>query len=319
MKAAIRKTYGGPDVISIEDTKLPKVNANQVLVKVKATTVNRTDCANLTAKPFIMRFVLGLRRPKKIILGTDFAGEILEVGKNITDFKVGDHVLGFNDTGLESQGEVTAVNVEDVWRIPHGITFESAVAALEGAHYAYSFIQKSKLTAGQRVLINGATGAIGSALLQFTKLQDVHITATCKAEMHETILALGADRVIDYETINFTEEGNTYDFIFDTVGKTTFSKCQSALAEKGVYISSELGPNAQNVYYSASTARSKGQRVIFPIPFSTQRSIPFILEALKKGQFIPLIDRSYPLPDIALAYAYAMSGQKNGSLIINIQ
>jgi NADPH:quinone reductase-like Zn-dependent oxidoreductase len=319
MKAALRKTYGKPEVISIEDVKKPKPKANEVLIKVKATTVNRTDCANLTAKPFIMRFVLGLRKPKLPILGTDFAGEIMAMGKDVKDFELGERVMGFNDSGLESQSEFTAVNTEHVWKIPSDVSFESAAAALEGAHYAYSFLKRSPLKKGQRVLINGATGAIGSALLQFSRMHDVHISATCKTEMHETIKALGADRVIDYTQEDFTQDNRQYDFIFDSVGKTTFKKCQSVLTKKGVYISSELGPYAQNVFFAVTTGNSKSQRVVFPIPFSTKESVPFILDVLEKKQFNPLIDLKYTLADIAEAYTYALSGEKNGNLIINIE
>jgi NADPH:quinone reductase-like Zn-dependent oxidoreductase len=316
MKAAVRRKYGSPDVIQIEDIKRPTPKEDEVLVKVRATTVNRTDCANLTAKPFIMRFVLGLLRPTKIILGTDYAGEVVEVGGNVKNVKLNDRVFGFNDSGLESHAEFITVSEEHIWHIPESISFKEAAASLEGAHYAYTFVKKSEFKPKQKVLINGATGAIGSALLQFVKEHDVEITATCKPEMNDTILSLGADKTIDYTKADFTESKEKYDFVFDAVGKTTFGKSKRVLTKTGVYISSELGPNGQNIYFSLSTSKSKGNRVVFPIPFQTQETIPFILDLLKSEKLKPLIDKMYSIENIDEAYSYAMSGNKNGSLIV---
>lgn len=316
MKAAVRRKYGSPDVIRIEELERPVPKDNEVLVRVRAATVNRTDCANLTAKPFIMRFVLGLNKPNKKILGTDYAGEVVEIGNNVKAVSVNDRVFGFNDSGLESQAEYITVNESDIWSIPENISFVDAAASLEGAHYAYSFIKKTGIQAKQKVLINGATGAIGSALLQFVRQYDVEITATCKPEMNEIILALGADKTIDYNNVDFTDSKEKYDFVFDSVGKTTFGKSKKVLTKKGVYISSELGPNGQNVLFSLSTSKSNGNRVIFPIPFQTSESIPYIIDLLKKEKFNPLIDRKYSIESIADTYTYAISGEKNGNLIV---
>ena len=179
MKASIRRKYGLPNQIKIENIAKPIPKDNEVLIRVYATTVNRTDCANLTAKPFIMRFVLGLLKPGKIILGTDFAGEVISVGKNVKSFSTGDRVFGFNDTGSESQAEFTTTTEENLFPIPENIDYKQAAASLEGANYAYSFIHKVNIQARQKVLINGAGGGIGSALLQFVRQYDVEITATC--------------------------------------------------------------------------------------------------------------------------------------------
>jgi len=319
MKAAVRRKYGSPDVIRIEDIETPVPKDCEVLIRVRATTVNRTDCANLTAKPFIMRFVLGLNKPIKKIIGTDYAGEIVDLGKNATAFQLNDRVFGFYDTGLESQAEYIAVKEEHVWKIPSNLDFNMAVAGLEGAHYAYSFLEKNKFSKGQKVLINGATGAIGSALLQFIKEFDVEITATCKPEMNDIILGLGADQTIDYTTSDFTNSNIKYNFIFDTVGKTTFGKSKNVLTEDGIYISSELGPNAQNVYFSIATSRSSGMKVIFPVPYNIQKTIPFKIKQLEEGKFKPLIDREFHLDEVAKAYSFVMSGQKNGNVIVDLQ
>ena len=317
MKAAIRRKYGSPSQVKIEHIEKPMPKANEVLVKVIATTVNRTDCANLTAKPFIMRFVLGFFRPRKIIIGTDFAGEIAAIGKDVKSFSVGDKVFGFNDIGSASQAEYIATTVENVFPIPEKLDFKQAAASLEGAHYAYTFIHKVTIQAGQKILINGATGAIGSALLQFVRQYDVKITATCTTKNLKLIRSLGADTVYDYTKEDFTTYNDTYDFIFDAVGKSTFGKCKAVLKEKGVYISSELGPYSQNIFYPLLTSIS-GKKVIFPIPYDRQKTIRYISDLLAQGKFKPVIDREYVMEDISKAYEYVLTGQKTGNVVITI-
>lgn len=318
MKASIRRRYVFPNQIKIENIEKPVPKDDEVQIKIKATTVNRTDCANLTAKPFIMRFVLGFLKPRKIILGTDFAGEVIAIGKNVKSFRIGDNVFGFNDTGSESQAEYMTMVEKDVFLIPENINYKQAAASLEGAHYAYTFIRKANIQPGQRILINGATGGIGSALIQFVKQYDVKITATCNTKNIQLIKSLGADKIYDYTKEDFTNDKEKYDFIFDAVGKSTFGKCKSLLKEKGVYISSELGPYSQNIFYALTTSISSNKKVIFPIPYDKQKSIPYIINLLKKEKFIPLIDREYLLEDISKAYEYVISGEKTGNVIIDV-
>lgn len=317
MKAAIRRKYCSPNQIKIESIDKPVPKEDEVLIKVYATTVNRTDCANLTANPFIMRFVLGFMKPRQIILGTDFSGEIISTGKNIKSFRVGDKVYGFNDLGSESHAEYMIKTEENLFHIPENIDLKIAAASLEGAHYAYSFIHKVTIQSGQRVLINGATGGIGSALLQFVRQYDVKITATCTTKNMELIKSLGADKIYDYTKEDFTDDDEKYDFIFDAVGKSTFGKCKPLLKEKGIYISSELGPYSQNIFYSL-LASIMNKKVIFPLPYSKQKSIPFISNLLEKGKYKPVIDREYSLEDISKAYEYVIIGQKTGNVIINV-
>ncbi|TPE42437.1 NAD(P)-dependent alcohol dehydrogenase [Pontibacter mangrovi] len=319
MKAAIRRTYGSPQQIQIENIATPSLGNDEVLVRVHATTVNRTDCANLTAQPFIMRFVLGFFRPRKVILGTDFAGEVVATGKDVNLFNVKDRVFGFTDTGLASQAEYMALKPKgNVLAIPEGIDYKCAAASLEGAHYAYSFLHKVTMQPQQNVLVNGATGGIGSALLQFLKQFKVHITATCRTKDIALIKSLGADKVYDYTKEDFTKGNETYDFIFDTVGKSTFGKCKPLLKRGGVYISSELGPYAQNVFLAMFTSARSSKRVVFPIPYGVQKTLPYIHDLLEKGTFHPLIDREYALDNISDAYEYVISGEKTGNVIINV-
>jgi len=317
MKASIRRRYGSPDQIKIEDIEKPIPKDDEVLIKVHATTVNRTDCANLTAKPFLMRFFLGFFKPRKIILGTDFAGEVITTGKNIKSFTIGDKVFGFIDLGCESQAEYTTTTVEDLFHIPEKLDYKEAAASLEGANYAYTFIHKVHIQSGQKILINGATGGIGSALLQFVRQYDVKITATCNTKNIELIRSLGADKIYDYTKEDFTDDKDTYDFIFDAVGKSTFGKCKPLLKEKGIYISSELGPYSQNIFYPLLTS-TLSRKVIFPLPYSKQKTIPYISNLLKKGKFKPVIDREYSLEDISEAYKYVLTEEKTGNVIINV-
>jgi NADPH:quinone reductase-like Zn-dependent oxidoreductase len=317
MKASIRRTYGLPNQIRIENIEKPIPKDNEVLIKVHAATVNRTDCAILTAKPFIMRFVLGLFRPRKIILGTDFAGKVFAIGKNVKSFCINDRVFGFNDMGSKSQSEYLTQTEDNLFSIPDNIDNKQAAASLEGAHYAYTFIHKVNIQSGQKILINGATGGIGSALIQFVKQYDVTITATCNTKNIKLIESLGADKIYDYTKENFTDDKEKYDYIFDTVGKSTFGKCKPLLKEGGIYISSELGPYSQNLFY-AITTMFLNKKVIFPAPYSTQKTIPYIMELLKQEKFKPIIDREYSLEDINLAYEYVLRGEKIGNVIINI-
>lgn len=316
MKAAIRRKYCLPHQITIESVEQPRPTDNDALVRVFASTVNRTGCANLTAKPFIMRFFLGLFKPRKIILGIDFAGDVIAVGKNVQSVKVGDRVFGLSDAGTESHAEFLVSSEKNVFQIPKNIDYKQAVASLEGAHYAYAFIHKVTLQRGQSVLINGATGGIGSALIQLVKQFDVTITATCDTKNIDLIKSLGAGRIYDYTKEDFTTDQNKYDFIFDAVGKSTFGKCKPLLKENGTYISSELGPYSQNVLFALFSFLFK-RKVVFPIPYSQQKTIPYISKLLEQGVYKPVIDREYDLADTSAAYAYVIQGIKTGNVIIN--
>jgi NADPH:quinone reductase-like Zn-dependent oxidoreductase len=199
MRAVYREYYGGPEVISIKELPVPAIGKDDVLVRVHSTTINRTDCAILRAKPFIMRFFLGLFKPGKKILGTDFSGLVHEIGSDVSDFLVGDRVLGFDDQGISSQAEYLRISSKkNIFKMPEGQTFRAASANMEGAHYTLNMINKVKYGVGQRVLINGATGAIGSALVQFCKAEGMHVTAVCRGEHEILVKSMGADKVLDY-------------------------------------------------------------------------------------------------------------------------
>lgn len=317
MKAVTRDRYGPPEVLDIRELPDPLPQQGELLVRVRATTVNRTDCANLLAKPFIMRFVVGLFRPKRQIPGTDFSGIVVAVGPGVTGFQPGDPVWGFNDTGLDSQADYMTVSTRRaVGPAPATLPPDEAVACIEGAHYAYHVLDKVRLKAGQKVLVNGASGAIGSAMVQMLKYHGLKVTAVCPTELVPRVKALGADRVIDFRTTDFTKDEDRYDYVFDAVGKSTFFKCRKLLRARGTYISSELGPWIQNLILSLITPFLAGRRVRFPVPLSARKSLSFITMLVNQGHFKPMIDRRYPLEQVRDAYSYVLSGQKAGNVLL---
>lgn len=318
MRAAIRRKYGSFDALKIEELATPSPRDNEVLIKVFASTVNRTDCAILTGKPYIMRLFTGLFKPKLPITGTDFAGIIVDVGKDVKNFKRSDKVCGFNDLGSNSHAEYMVFPDDGpMTLIPDNFSYEQAAASIEGAHYAYNFINKINLKSGNKVLLNGATGAIGSALIQMLKYYEINITAVCNTKDMQMVRALGADKVYDYTRDDFTRDDEKYDFVFDAVGKSTFAKCKPLLKQGGVYISSELGPMAQNPLLALITKVAGDKKVIFPVPSNIKTSIQFIEQMIHKGKFKPLIDRRYSLEQISEAFMYVASGKKTGNVVIS--
>ncbi len=319
MKASTRTTYGSPEVITIKEIEKPTPKANEILVRIHATTVNRTDCGALWGKPFVFRFFVGLFKPKYSITGTDFAGVIEAVGEKVRDFNVGDQVWGFDDNTLPSHAEYMAIDSKKpVIKIPNGFSFEQAAASAEAAHYAYNFLNKVKLKPGAKVLVNGGTGGIGSAAIQFLKSMDIFVTAVCHSQYDDRVRALGPDRIIHYDKEDFTRDHEKYDFVFDAVGKSSFKPCTRILKEKGIYISSELGPGSENLYLPLLTSIKGGKKVIFPFPIDISKSLAYVADLAEKGKFKPLIDRTYTLDQIKEAFEYVNSGQKIGNVIIKI-
>lgn len=317
MKAAIYRNYGPPNVLRIEEALKPIPKDKEVLIRVYATTVNRTDSAMLQAKPAIMRLFTGLVTPTNPILGTDFAGMVEAVGKEVKSFKPGDRVFGLKDNGLSSHAQYMVFSEEDAMaRLPDSLNFEQGAACLEGAHYAYNFVNKVDIHPGDKVVINGATGAIGSALVQLVKYLGAEVTAVCNTSNMALIKSLGADHLIDYTKEDFTQRQENYHFVFDAVGKSTFGKCKKILLPKGIYISSELGPYTQNPFLALITPLLGGKKVKFPVPSDCKTSLMYIKKLIEEGKFKAVIDRSYFYPEIAKAYTYVETGMKTGNVII---
>ncbi len=319
MKAACYERYGLPDVLTICEIDMPVRQSGEVLVKVHHSVVNRSDCAMLSAHPFIMRLFTGLLKPKKPVLGTVFSGEVVAVGEDVQSFKTGDRVFGFDDGGLSAYAEYLTI-AEDggITTIPENVSYEQAAAAIEGAHYAYNFISKVEILPGQRVLVNGASGAIGSALVQLLQVYDIEITAVCGGRNIDRIKALGIERVIDYTTVDFTKLDQQFDIVFDAVGKSTFGQCRSILKPKGIYLSSELGPYIQNIFLALATPLFGRKRVIFPVPVNITRSLIYLQKLMAQEKFTAVIDRSYPLEQIADAFRYVETGHKVGNVMIKL-
>jgi NADPH:quinone reductase-like Zn-dependent oxidoreductase len=318
MKAAVHTSYGPPDVVRISEVEKPAPRDNELLVRVHATTVNRTDCGLRAAKPFFVRLLTGLARPRVTILGSEFAGEVEAVGRGVTSFEVGDRVFGFNGSRLGGHAEYLVTPEGGlVATIPGGLTFEEAAPGTEGSHYALSLIRRSRIHEGQDVLVNGATGAIGSAAVQLLMHLGARVTAVCGTEHVELVRGLGADRVIDYTAEDFTKDEQTYDVVLDAVGKSSFGRCRRLLKPRGIYLSSDLGPLSQNPILALVTPLTRRKRVMFPIPREDREMARQLRGLLESGAFRPLVDRRYPLDQIVEAYRYVETGQKVGNVVIS--
>lgn len=319
MRAIVYKKYGSPEVAKLMEVPKPIPKHNEVLIKVYASTVNRTDAGFRSAEYFISRFWSGIIRPKYQILGCEFAGVIEEIGKSVKEFTNGDKVFGFNDQSFGGHAEyLTIAETNAITTIPEDIGFDEAAALTEGAHYALVNIRAAKIERGQNVLVNGATGAIGSAAVQLLKHFGAIVTAVCNTKNVELVKTLGADTVIDYQTQDFTKTENKFEFIFDAVGKSSFAQCKPLLTEKGIYVSTELGKNGENIIFALTTPFLGGKKLLFPIPSITKMDVIFLKELVQKGEYNPVIDRQYKLDQIVEAYKYVESGQKTGNVILKI-
>jgi NADPH:quinone reductase-like Zn-dependent oxidoreductase len=322
MKAITYTKYGTPDVLQIKEVEKPVPGDNEVLIKVRATTVNRTDSATIMAIPFFMRIFTGIFKPKKQIPGTEFAGEIEAVGKSVLSLKKGDKVFGFDGHGSKSQAQYLTIQENNAVIIPYNISYEQAAASSEGAYYAYSCIKKVDLKKGQNALIYGATGAIGSAAVQLLKYFDINVTAVCDTKNIELMKSLGADNVIDYIKEDYTKDEHKYGFIYDAVGKISFFKCKHLLQAGGIYISSDLGYMAQNIFLPLITPLIKSlmenKKTVSPFPIDIRESLLFIKKLIEQGKFKAVIDREYRLDQIVEAYKYVGKGQKTGNVVITI-
>jgi len=320
MKAAVRTRYGPPDVVRIAQVDRPAARDGEVLVKVHATTVNRTDCGLRAARPFIYRPILGLTRPRRTVLGTEFAGEVEAVGPGVTSFRVGDRVFGFNGTSFGAHAEYLVTREHGmVATMPAGLTWEEAAAGTEGSHYALSSVRAAKVRGGQDVLVYGATGAIGSAAVQLLKGLGAQVTAVCDTANLELVKGLGADRVVDYTAEDFTRDTQRFDVVFDAVGKSSFGHCRRLLRPRGTYLSSDLGPLSQNPLLVLVTPLFRGRKVVFPFPRENQEMMSYLRRQLESGAFRPVIDRRYPLDEIVEAYRYVETGRKLGNVVVVVR
>ncbi len=320
MKAIIHTQYGPPEVLQLKEVPKPIPKDNEVLIKVHATTVNRTDCGFRSAEYFISRFFSGLFKPNNQILGNEFAGEIEAIGNTVKFFKPGDKVFGYNDVTFGAQAQyMTMAEDTAITTMPSSITYEEAAPITEGGHYALCDIRAAKIKSGQKVLVNGATGAIGSAAVQLINYFGAEVTAVCNTKNVELLKSLGAHRVIDYTQQDFTKLDTQFDVVFDAVGKSSFGKCKPILKIGGIYMSTELGYISQNPFLALITPLLGGKKVLFPLPTISKKDVEFLKELVETKKFKPVIDRSYPLEQVIDATRYVETGQKTGNVVITVQ
>lgn len=316
MRAVVHDRYGAPDVLRLEEVDQPEPNDDQVLVRVHATTVNRTDCGFRKAEPFFSRVFTGLRRPKRRTLGSELAGEVEAVGAAVSEFEVGDEVFG-----LRAGAHAEYVCVRESGALAHkptGMTFEEAAAVCDGGSIALASLKKADLRKGRSILIYGASGSIGTAAVQLAKYFGADVTAVCNTKNLECVASLGADNVIDYTQEDFTKSGETYDVIFDAVGKHSFRRCRHSLKPGGTYIETDLG-FLWHVPILALLTRGIGdKRVTLPIPRYAKKDVLFLKELIEAGKYRAVIDRCYPLEDVVEATRYVETQQKTGNVVLTV-
>ena len=320
MKAIIYQKYGSPEVLQFVNIANPTPSKNEVLVKIKATSVTNADCYMRRADTLFSRFVLGLFNPKSRyqILGTEFSGIIEEVGAEVTEWKIGDEVFGFRGFGPGCYAEYKCISSKGSLAIkPVNISFEEAVSYVDGATTALFFLkQKAKIRPGQRVLINGASGSIGTFAVQFAKYFGAEVTGVCSSKNIELVKSLGADKVIDYTQVDFTQSNELYDIIFDTVSKSTFSKCKKVLSRNGAYIDTMF--SVSNVIQSFWTGLFCNKKVIFAMSVDKKEALNFIKGLVEKGKLQSIIDSTYNLEQIIEAHKHVETGHKKGNIVIRI-
>ncbi len=318
MRAAVVTRYGPPGVIALRDAPKPTPADDEILIRVHAATVNRTDCGELRGHPVFLRLFTGLRRPRRAILGLDVAGEVEAVGIAIASFKPGDRVFGLCPSRRNgAQAEYVCVPERAIATMPAGLRFDAA-AVCEGAFYANGILQQIRLERGQEILIYGASGAIGTAMVQLAKAAGATVTAVVAARHVELAASLGADHVVDYTAQDFTAIGETFDVVVDAVGKTSFFRCRKLLKPRGIFAATDLGPGGQNVGLALWSWITRADRVVMAIPRRIDGFIGFLKGRMEAGQFRAIVDRRYPLKRIAEAYRYVETGQKTGIVVIDV-
>jgi len=321
MKAIVCTRYGSPDVLELREVEKPSPTDNEILIKVHATTVSATDPISRKGKPFLSRLVPpSLTKPKYPILGDELAGEIEAVGKDVTLFKVGDQVYGCTGLGSGAHAEYKCLPEAGALALkPSNMTYEEAATVPSGALTALIFLRdKGHIQSGQKVLINGASGSVGTAAVQIAKYFGAEVTGVCSTANLEMVKSLGANKVIDYTKEALPKSGEVFDIIFDTVGKTSFSRCKGALKKRGVYLATFPGPVILLQMLWTSMAGSK--KVIFDATsFKYSRAdLSFLNELIEAGMIKSVIDRTYPLEQIAEAHRYVEKGHKKGNVVITV-
>lgn len=318
MKASVNRVYGSPDVLSIEELPKPEPGAKEILIKVHATTVTRTDTCALRAHPFFLRPFTGWFRPRHRVLGLDFAGTVVATGAKVGKFRAGQRVFGLTPDGYGAHAEYLCLSQDDaIAEMPDNKNFDEVVVA-EGAWYANTYLKAFNIQPGQRILIYGASGAIGSAAVQLSRYYGARVTAVVSTKNMELARQLGADHVVDYTAEDFTKIEDRFDFVLDAVGKTTFFACRSLLNSSGCYSATDLGPYWQNIWLSLWYGLRRKKRVVFPTPRQGQGFIVFLSELLRTGAYRAVIDRTYSFEEIADAFRFVETATKTGIVVVRL-
>jgi NADPH:quinone reductase-like Zn-dependent oxidoreductase len=317
MRAVVHDRYGPPEVLRVEDVGRPVPGDDEVLIKVHATTVNRTDCGLRSASMFITRFFTGLTRPKRRILGMELAGEVEAVGPSVAEFEVGDELFGV--TGHGAHAEFVCMRESDpLTHKPANTTYEEAAAVCDGASLALACLRDTDLRKGRSILIYGASGSVGTAGVQLAKHFGADVTAVCNTKNLELVQSLGADKVIDYTREDFTKNGETYDVIFDAVGKHSFRRCRRSLKPGGIYVETDLGFMWHVPALALVTKRLGDKRVILGITNYKKDDILFLKGLIEAGGYRAVIDRTYTLEQVVEATRYVETEQKTGNVVLTI-
>jgi NADPH:quinone reductase-like Zn-dependent oxidoreductase len=328
MKAITYTEYGSPDVLKLQEIAKPKPKDNEILIRIRATRVNYGDMlarkfGSVTTKEFNMpglllfpaRMEFGIRKPKKQILGSEFSGEIEAIGKEVKRFKVGDAVFGYRGSTFGAYAEYLCMPESGlVTHKPANMSFEEATLIPYGALTAYSHFKKVNIQPGQKVLVNGASGGIGSAGVQLAKYFGAEVTGVCGTAKLNFVKALGADKVIDYSKEGFTQNGEKYDLIYDILGRSSFENCQGSLTSNGILLYASF--KTKQLMQMMQMSKSTGKKVICVLSSETLDDLNFIKELVEAGKFKTVIDKQFPLEETAEAHRYYESGKNTGNVVI---
>ncbi len=318
MNAIVTTAYGSPDVLSFRQVALPVPKEDELLIRVHAVSVGPSDCAFRKGEPFLVRFLYGLRKPRLAIGGVEIAGVVEVVGSRVSRFKTGDRVMGMSTRTFGGHAEYVCLREGDpLIRMPSGLRYEQAVAICDGPPTALTFLRDTaKVKPGQRVLVNGASGAVGAAAVQIGCHLGAEVTGVCSGANAALVESLGAARVIDYTREDFTRSGEQWDVIFDAVGKQSFAQCKSALSPTGIYLTTV--PSLGLVGALLGNLFSRGRQVKFVTAglMQNQASLTTLVNMVGAGALTPLVDRCYPLEQAAVAHRYVETGRKHGTVAL---
>lgn len=323
MKAIISTSYGSPEILQLQEVERPVPKENEVLIKIHAASVTKAETMMRTGKPYIGRLFTGLSKPKNSISGTSFAGEVIETGETVKLFKAGDRVFGENITNFGTHAEYVCVQEDGIISVlPNNMTYQEAAPICDGALTSMNFLKNiAKIKSGQKVLINGASGSLGTAAVQIAKYYGAEVTGVCSTSNLAMVKSLGADHVIDYTEKDFTSNSNTYDIIYDTVGVRSFAECKNALTTNGIYTSPVLKMQLLcDMMHTSMFGKKKAKfsaTGILPVP-ELKKLLQQVIEIIETRKLKSVIDREYALEQVADAHTYIDQGHKKGNVVISL-